>query len=109
MSTVSVIHLKSLRLSCAKENLRLFITPTLELSYTAGTIDHLEPSDIIQALKSSRIWLSRGLGCHINIRISFNGASLQSLGHEDAIEELGTLIREAAVRYRTGKRPHMFG
>lgn len=92
------LPLQKLRLSCPKENLRLWLSPALELHCTDALLDRLQPSEVCQAFTSGRLWLSRDAGCQINIRICLNAVSLGHLSHRETVEVLGTSIRNADVR-----------
>lgn len=89
------LPLQKLRLSWPKENLRLWLSPVLELHCTDALLDCLQPSEVCQALTSRRLWLFRDAGCQINIRICLNGVSLGHLSHRETVEVLGTSIRNA--------------
>jgi len=97
MSTLTTISLDldKVRVTYPKEKLRLFITPNLKFDCSIGILGHIQPSDILQALKSGHIWSSRGFACQINFRITLLGTVFDS--HEHAIEELGASIRNAEV------------
>lgn len=96
MPTIS-LDLDKVRVTYPKEKLRLFITPSLKFDCPVdGILDHIQQSDILQALKSAQIWPSRGFACQINFRINLLGTVFDN--HEHAIEELGTSIRNAEVR-----------
>ncbi|KAG9245484.1 hypothetical protein BJ878DRAFT_15293 [Calycina marina] len=57
----------------------------------------LDDIELVEALASGNLWVTRGTACHVTIRITFNGSPIDEINHLRVLESLGYHCRDAYV------------
>lgn len=91
-----VVNLGQMDISQLHGNLRLTVAAmgafTVPLPYS-----DLDDGELIAALASGDVWVTRGAACQVKIRISLNGDPINKNSHLEVLEAIGIHFRDAHV------------
>jgi hypothetical protein len=90
------LELGTLHLVDTENHLKLSVLSTTDIRIPQR-ISSLANDAIIKALTSGNLWVSRGVGCRLDIQILFNGKKLDRNGRIGLLESLGYRFRDAQV------------
>lgn len=82
--------------SAEKMQLLVFSHASFQLPLSIATSNH---TDVIKALISGHVWTSRGIGCALDISITFNGKHLNQAQRVKLLEALGRHMRDNQVSH----------
>ncbi len=91
-----VLELDALHLNSPDHHLKLSVVSTADVRIPS-CISSLENAALVKALTSGNVWISRGVACHLEIQVLFNGKPLDKDGRVNLLESLGYRIRDAQV------------
>jgi hypothetical protein len=91
-----VLGLDPLHLIKPDSELKLSVVPAVDIRIP-DSISILDDAALVKALTSGNLWVSRGLACHLDIHILFNGKSLDARGRVNLLESFGYRLRDAQV------------
>ena len=94
--SLQVLRLDTLRLTKPDNELKLTVVPAVDIRIP-HSISILDNGALVGALTSGNLWVSRGVACHLEIQVLFNGKPLDPTGHVTLLESLGYKLRDAQV------------
>ncbi len=95
--SLKILELGNLSLVNSNDNLKLSITTAVDIR-VPESLSSLESDAIVKALTSGRIWVSRGIFCHLAIRVFIDGKPLNDAMRLHLLESLGSYLRGLKVR-----------
>lgn len=112
--SLQTLGLEKLHLTLASEKLKLDIASTVDIRFPSRWSPSWDNDEIVKALTSGHIWVSRGRRCRVDIEISFNRKPLHSTTRIAILESIGYHLREAHVsrkasRWRLLLIPYSYG
>jgi len=96
--SLRILELDTLRLSNPDHRLKLSVTSIADIRIPP-CISSLEEAALVKALISRNLWVSRGVACHFDIRVHFNGKPLDREGSVNFLESFGSRISDAQVEH----------
>ena len=94
--SLRVLELGTLHLTYSEHHLKLSVVSVADVRIPRS-ISSLDNDAFIKALTSRNLWVSRGVACHFDIQILFNGKPLDKNGRVNLLESLGYRLRDAQV------------
>ncbi|RFU24185.1 hypothetical protein B7463_g12155, partial [Scytalidium lignicola] len=95
--SLKTFHLDLLRLSCSQGSIQLSVSSSVTLRALSEALVTATPQLNVADLASRNVWVSRGSGCRIDIRISIAGKPLNREQHVNILEQLGHHLLEAPL------------
>jgi len=95
--SVKTVHFEQLKLSYAAEDLKLSVTSFVDLKLPNNRLASLDGEDLLEALTTENIWISRGSACRLEFQLSYNGKPLEIPSRMRTLENLGYHLRDAYV------------
>jgi hypothetical protein len=92
-----VLELDTLNLISPDHQLKLSAVAAVDVRIPQG-MSSLEDPTLVKALTSRKLWVSRGVACHLDIQVLLNGKPLDRSDRVNLLESLGYRIRDAQVR-----------
>jgi hypothetical protein len=96
MTNVS-LKLKSLKLSCSKERIRLLVTSSATFQSQDSRFRQMRSDDLVDLMESGKVCINRGPSCSLDFRIAFKKLQPAEMTPKALVEELGCFIVEAPV------------
>ncbi|KAH8821303.1 hypothetical protein F5884DRAFT_767364, partial [Xylogone sp. PMI_703] len=90
-------HLDLIRLSCPQDSLQLSLSSSATFRAISDEPSRPTPQLNVADLISRKVWVCRGHGCAVDIRISFAGAPLNRQRHVNVVERLGHHLLQAPL------------
>ncbi|KAE9377457.1 hypothetical protein N431DRAFT_541237 [Stipitochalara longipes BDJ] len=94
--SLRALELDTLHLSNPGHHLKLSVISAADIRIPP-CISNLEDAALVKALASKNLWVSRGVACHIDIQVHFNGKPLDGEGCLNFLESMGYSIRDAQL------------
>jgi hypothetical protein len=96
--SLRVLELDDLRLTSVQDKLQLSIR-TFATFQVPTTISLFDDGEIVKALTSGHIWVSRGAGFRLDIRVSTDGKLIDRSTSLHLLEGIGYTLRDAPVSW----------
>lgn len=94
---LKVLELGPLTLNSPADNITVSIRPKVQLKLPPGQLNSLGNVDLLKAITSGKLWVTRGTGCHFDLRFLLNGKPLDKNLRLRILESVGYHIRDANV------------
>jgi hypothetical protein len=95
--SLRVLVLDTLHLANLEHHLKLSVVSAAEVKIPQN-ISNLEDAALLKTLTSGNLWVTRGIACHLDIQVLFNGKPLGRGSRANMLESLGQRLRDAQVR-----------
>jgi hypothetical protein len=99
--SLRALKLTGFNLLSSADDLNLSIISIADLRLQTHRLVSLVDDDLVRALISGSIWVSRGIYYRFDIQISFNGNVLYGKIRNSVLESLGSCIRDGHVSTRS--------
>ena len=96
LQVLRVLKLDPLHLTHSKHRLKLSAVSSVDVRIP-GSLSSLAHDELVKALASGNLWVTRGVACHLDIQILFNGKQLDQNERVNLLESLGHHIRDSQV------------
>lgn len=94
---LKVLELGPLTLISTADDMTVTIRPKVQLKLPPGIINTLNNVDLLKAITIGKLWVSRGIGCRLDLQILFNGKPLEETIRLRMLESVGYHVRDAHV------------
>jgi hypothetical protein len=95
-SIIKLLNLDSVHLVCYTDKLKLSVTSVANLILPSH-FSYLDEKSLVEAVISGKLWISRGMGCRIDIELFYNGERLENRKPLSSLGILGTKICDMEV------------
>jgi hypothetical protein len=95
--SLRALVLDTLHLANLEHRLELSVISAADIRIPQS-VSNLEDFVLVKALTSGNLWVSRGIACHLDIQVLFNGKPLDRSLRVTLLESLGYRLRDAQVR-----------
>lgn len=94
--SLRVLGLDTIHLTKPDNELKLSVVPAVNIRIP-HSISTLDDAALVGALTSGSLWVSHGVGFHLEIQVFFNGKPLDPIGRVSLLKGLGCKLRDAQV------------
>ena len=95
--SLKVLQLDNFNLTSSDDKLKLSVTSAVDIK-VPRTLSSLDADATIKALTSGKIWVSRGISCHLAVRVFIDGKPLDNAISLHLLESLGCHLHGLKVR-----------